>query len=332
VVARAPGGLAADPELFRELGIAPVWAPEQLEQDALDAAIEAIAAGRCRTAAILYASAQRSASFRYGGADTGSKYALSYFYYHPWGFSSQGAHWALMFQRHRWLHGSTEEQLGAVAVALRRHARLNPDAVMQAPLELSDYLAAPYVCKPLRRLDYCMLNDGGIALILRGEERARGLRHAPVYVAGSASRAAHLDAAQLRPQVMDLQQTALRSAAEACFGIAGLSRGDVQHFQVYDAFSINLPLALEAIGFCKAGEGLEFVQGGRIELGGALPCNTSGGMLSEAYMHGWNHAVEAVRQLRGAAGARQVAGACVSMYAFFASDQAKAVLYQRGER
>jgi acetyl-CoA acetyltransferase len=98
---------------------------------------------------------------------------------------------------------------------------------------------------------------------------------------------------------------------------------------VYDAFSINIPIVLEAVGFCKHGEGLDFVQGGRIEVGGELPCNTSGGMLSESYMHGWNHAVEAVRQLRGQAGARQVAGAEVSLYTIFTSEMSKSLLYRR---
>jgi acetyl-CoA acetyltransferase len=329
---RAPGCVQPDAAFFDELGIAPTWvhAPYD-EADPLTDAIEAIAAGKCRTVALIYASEQRSASIQYGGSSSASKYYVSYYYYHPWGFSSQGAHWALMTRRHQLLYGSTEEQLAAVAVAFRKHARLNPDAVMQKPLDVAGYLAARYVCRPLRLLDYCMVNDGGIVLILRATDRSRGLRHAPVLIAGSATVEARTDYSQLRPQVLDLMRSTIRASADACFAMAGVSRSDVKHFQVYDAFSINLPVALEAIGFCKPGEGLEFVQGGRIELGGELPCNTSGGMLSEAYMHGWNHAVEAVRQLRGTAGGRQVPGVHTSMYTFLSSEMAKSVLFQRGE-
>jgi acetyl-CoA acetyltransferase len=330
---RAPGCVQPDAAFFAELGIAPAWVREPYaDGDALTDAIEAIAAGRCKTVALIYASEQRSASVQYGGATSASKFYLSYYYYHPWGFSSQGAHWALMTKRHQLKYGSTEEQLGAVAVAFRKHARLNPDAVMQKPLDLTAYLEARYVCRPLRLLDYCMVNDGGIVLVLRAADRARGLRHVPVLIAGSATVEARTDYSQLRPQVMDLMQGAIRASAEACFALAGLARRDVKHFQVYDAFSINLPVALEAIGFCKPGEGLSFAQNGRIELGGELPCNTSGGMLSEAYMHGWNHAVEAVRQLRGEAGARQVKDAEVSMYTFLSSEMAKSILFRRGER
>jgi acetyl-CoA acetyltransferase len=327
-VARAPGGVQPDAAFLASLGLAPAWIQPPEVEDPLTVAIEAMAAGKCSTVALLYASDQRSASVKYGGAATASKYYLSYYYYHPWGFSSQGAHWALMTQRHRLLYGSTEEQLGAVAVAQRRHARLNPDAVMQKPLSLDDYLASRYVCRPLHLPDYCMVNDGGVVLILRRAERARGGRQQPVLIAGSASVHVTADAAQLRPQVLDLQYGAIRAAADACFAQARLTRRDVKHLQVYDAFSINVPIALEGVGFCKRGEGLQFVQGGRIEVGGELPCNTSGGMLSESYMHGWNHAVEAVRQLRGQGGKRQVAGADVSLYTIFTSEMSKSLLYR----
>jgi len=331
VFSHAPGGVKPDSTFFADLGISPAWVqPPQLD-DVLSVASEALAAGKCTTVAVLYASEQRSARLRYGGANTGSKMYASYYYYHPWGFSSQGAHWALLFKRHQLLYGSTEEQLGAIAVTLRRHALANNDAVMKTPLTLEDYLAAHYVCRPLRLFDYCIVNDGGVALILRRADRARDLRQAPVLIAGSASVCVQADSAQLRPLVMDLQQEAIRASANACFANAGLSRSDVGHMQIYDAFSINIPIALEGIGFCKPGEGLTFVQDGRIGIEGELPCNTSGGMLSEAYMHGWNHMLEAVRQLRGQAGSRQVRGLAVSMYTFFSSEMVKSMLFRRAE-
>lgn len=331
-IVKAPGSVKPSAQFLAGLGIAPAWVQPPEAEDSLRAAVEAIAAKKCTTVAIIYSSEQRSASLKYGGAGSGSVHYKSYYYYHPWGFSSQGAHWAMMFRRHQLLYGSTEEQLGAVAVALRKHARMNPEAVMQKPLTLDDYLATPYVCRPLRLVDYCMVNDGGIVLILRAADRCQNTRHPPVTIAAMATVEIPEDSAQLRPQIMDLQRTAIRAASDACFGAAGVARSDVRHLQVYDAFSINIPVAIEAIGFCKHGEGLEYVQGGRIELGGDLPCNTSGGMLSEAYMHGWNHAAEAVRQLRGEAGARQVAGLNVSMYVFFSSAMSRVILFQRGAK
>ena len=331
VISQAPGGVQPDAAFFAHLGISPAWVQPPQSQDAIKAASDALEEGRCSTVAVLYASEQRSARIQYGGASTGSKMYASYYYYHPWGFSSQGAHWALLFKRHQMLYGSTEEQLGAIAITLRKHALANDDAVMRKPLTIEDYLAARYVCRPLRLLDYCIVNDGGVALILRRADRASGLRQKPVRIAGSASVHACRDVGQLRSLVLDLHQEPIAACAAACFANAGLSRVDVKHLQVYDAFSINIPIALEALGFCVRGEGLAFVQDGRIGIEGELPCNTSGGMLSEAYMHGWNHMVEAVRQLRGQAGARQVRNAAVSMYVFFSSEAVRSILFQRAE-
>jgi acetyl-CoA acetyltransferase len=236
----------------------------------------------------------------------------------------------MLFNRYKQLFEATEQQLGAVAVLQRRNAILNPCAVMRNSLTIEDYLAARYVCRPLRLLDYCPVNDGGVALILTGADLAKTGRQPGVIIAArSHARTGANEAAQLRPLVMDMQQAILGAASAECFARAGMSRTDVDHFQCYDAFSINLPISLEGLGFCGRGEGLRFVNDGRANIGAELPCNTSGGLLSEAYMHGWNHLVEAVRQLRGQAGPRQVEDAEVSCYSFFDSESANVTLMRR---
>jgi acetyl-CoA acetyltransferase len=313
-------------ERVRELiGVAPDWTGGGLED-----AVAAICAGQCTTVALVYGFAQRSQGVVYGGGSIGPSAVrpLHYYYYHPWGFSSQGAHWAMMFRRHQLLYGSTEAELGAVAVAIRKHASLNPNAVMQTPITLADYLDARYICRPLRIFDYCLVNDGGVALILRRADLAKDLPHTPVLISGFASATAGPDSSQMRTVVGDLQPN-LEVAGGRALAMAGLSVKEIQHFQAYDASTVNLPIQLEGFGFCKRGEGLAFCQDGRIELGGELPCNTSGGMLSESYMQSWNHFAEATRQLRHEAGARQVAGVQTSMWGYF-MDVARAVVFRRG--
>jgi acetyl-CoA acetyltransferase len=313
-------------ERVRELtGLEPLWTGGGLED-----AVEAICVGHCTTVALVYGFAQRSQGVVYGGGSIGPTAVrpLHYYYYHPWGFSSQGAHWAMMFRRHQLLYGSTEEELGAVAVAIRKHASLNPNAVMQTPITLADYLSSRYICRPLRLLDYCIVNDGGVALILRRADMSRDLPHTPVLISGFAEASAGRDSAQMRTVVGELQPN-LEIAGARALAMAGLTVKDIQHFQAYDASTVNLPILLEGFGFCKRGEGLAFCQDGRIELGGELPCNTSGGMLSESYMQMWNHFAEATRQLRHEAGVRQVESVETSMWGLF-MDAAHAIVFRRG--
>lgn len=327
---RAPGGLIASESLMAELGLSPKWMMPHGSADPLDAAVIALETGQATTIAIVYATAQRSVNLQYGGPNSGSLYYPSYYYYNPWGFSSQGAHWAMLFKRYQELYGATEEQLGSVAVMQRANAILNPCAVMTKPLSIEDYLATRYVCRPLRLLDYCMVNDGAVVLILTTAARAKGSRQPAVDVLGRATQQVSLnEASQLRPLVLDMQQTLLKATTADCFGQAGVTQADIDHFQCYDAFSINLPVSLEGVGFCKPGEGLRFIVDGRAAIGAELPCNTSGGMLSEGYMHSWNHMAEAIRQLRGHAGPRQVKDAEFSCFSFFDSELANVTVMQR---
>jgi acetyl-CoA acetyltransferase len=241
----------------------------------------------------------RKTKFGYGESNWAGKGLL---YDGVYGLASPGAQYSIAFTRYQHLYGGTEEQLGAVAVAFRKHARLNPAAVMQAPLSIDDYMSARYVAQPLRLPDYCLINDGAVAYIVTSAERARDLRQKPVYLGGTAERA------NFRQWYVDQDfwADACASMKRDLMAPLGVSNEDVDAMMVYDNFSPVVLWALEGFGFAPRGEALAWIQGGRIDLGGELPINTSGGMLSEAYLQGWNQHAESVRQLRGQAGARQV--------------------------
>ena len=326
----AVGGPVVHQRVCEILGINPIWGGDGAADLLIPQAVQAIASGACNTVALIYGNAQRSMGTLYGGSTVTRDQPTSYYYYHPWGWSSQGAHYAMMFKAHQLLYGSTEEQLGAVAVTLRKHAVLNENAVMRDPLTIDDYMESRYICRPLHIFDFCLVNDGGVALILRRADMAQDLPRPPVLVSGFGRATAEIGATQLRDRMFDLYHAVLKASGDQCFAMAEMTTGDVDHFQTYDAFSIHLPINLEGFGFCEPGEGMEYIQDGRIEIGGELPCNTSGSMLSESYMQSWNHMVEAVRQLRHEAGARQVEGVETSMYCHHGSGGAYSIMYQRG--
>ncbi len=226
-------------------------------------------------------------------------------YYLPYGLTAPPQWYALMARRHMHEFGTTQEQLGAIAVAMRKHAQLNPQAVMCGrPLTLADYLKSPVIADPYRLFDCCLETDGAAAVVVTSGERARDLQHPPVYIMGVA--AAQPFPADEITNRKDIFQTGLTLAAPQAFAMAGVRPDDVDFAEIYDCFTFEVLQQIEEAGFCARGEGGAFVAGGRIELGGALPVNTHGGLLSEAHVLGINHIVEAVRQLRGEAGQRQV--------------------------
>lgn len=219
--------------------------------------------------------------------------------------------YALAVSRHMHEFGTKREQLGEVALAARRWAQLNPEAFKRDPLTMDDYLGSRLVSDPLSVLDCCLVTDGAAAVVMTRSDRARDLAGKPVYVLGAASETTHREIAWMP----DLITTgAARSGARA-FAQAGITAADVSVAQLYDAFTINTILFLEDLGFCPKGEGGRFVEGGRIAPGGALPVNTNGGGLSCVHpgMNGLFGIVEAVRQLRGDCGARQVKGAEIAV-------------------
>jgi acetyl-CoA acetyltransferase len=221
-----------------------------------------------------------------------------------------------MARRHMIEYGSTPEQLGAIALACRDRALANPCAQMHGrPLTMDDYLSARMISSPLRLYDYCLETDGAAALVVTSSDRARDGRHGAVLVHAVAQ--ASVPGTQpgvMFPALMRESITSLssRAVAETLWARSGLGPEDVDVAQLYDCFTITLLLQLEDYGFAKRGEGGGFAAEGGIGLEGPLPCNTSGGHLSEGYIHGMNHIVEGVRQVRGTSTA-QVPGAEVSL-------------------
>jgi acetyl-CoA acetyltransferase len=234
--------------------------------------------------------------------------AIARDYYLPFGLTAPPQWYSLLARRHMYEFGTTAEQLGAIAVAMRKHAQLNDNAVMRGkPLTMDEYLASPMITDPYRLFDCCLETDGAAAVVVTSGERARDLARKPVEILSVAS-AQPYPADEITNR-KDIFRTGLTIAAPEAFARAGVTPGDIDFAEIYDCFTFEVLQQIEETGFCQRGEGGAFVAGGRIELGGALPVNTHGGLLSEAHVLGMNHVVEAVRQLRGAAGARQVADA-----------------------
>ncbi|MGE3618954.1 MAG: thiolase family protein [Acidimicrobiia bacterium] len=313
------------------LGISPRWSGRELPGNAVIQAALAIEAGLAECVALVYATDQRSRRARYGGTGgAGAAANLVYRYYEPWGLTSQGALYALLARRYLALRGLTEADLAQVAVGQRLHARLNPRAVLTEPLDVEGYLAAPYLAEPLRKADYCLVTDGAVALVLTTVERARARgRHPVVAVAGYARAEDNAGSTSMRPRLLDLYQGAQQRAAGALWEMAGTGPDEVDCLQVYDSFSVHVPLALEGFGFCTPDRVGELLASGATHPGGRLPVNTSGGMLAESYLMGWNHQAEAVAQLRHAAGARQVPGCRQAAYVSSSQGKVNAVLYRR---
>jgi acetyl-CoA acetyltransferase len=213
-------------------------------------------------------------------------------------------------------YGTTSRQFGAVAVACRKHANRNPDAIMyRQPMTLEDHQASRMIADPLRLLDCCLECDGAGAIVITSAERAKSMPHPPAYILAGAMgtgphQASHRPYAYLN--MAEFPET--RYVARQLFGMAGVTPQDIDVAQIYEHFSVAVIIALEDLGFCKKGEGGPFVEGGRIEIGGEIPVNTSGGNLSEVYIHGITHIMEGVRQIRGTSTA-QVLGAELSLVA-----------------
>jgi acetyl-CoA acetyltransferase len=225
----------------------------------------------------------------------------------PFGLLNATVGMALLVRRHMHLYGTTEEHLGHVAVTFRRHANRNPAAVMYGrPMTLADHAAAPRIVDPFGLFDCCLETDGACALVLVSPERARDCRQRPVYVMAAAEGSGpRFGCGAWAMHYMPDEEYATGNTqriAEALWRTAGVGPGDVDCAQLYDHYSGMVLLQLEDMGFCKRGEGGPFAASGALGWpDGALPTNTAGGSLSEAYIHGLNHVVEGVKQLRGTA-------------------------------
>jgi acetyl-CoA acetyltransferase len=295
------------------LGIFPRWTDSTFAGGAsyelfVAHAAMAIRLGLADVVLVSYGSNQRSARSRtLGGVVEG--HVPDAQFDAPYGPLNPISAYALAAHRHMHEFGTTSEQLAEVAVAAREWALRNPRAYRHGDghLTVDDVLGSPLLSSPLHTLDCCLVTDGGGAVVLTSAERARDLRATPVEILGHGERTTHQSIAQMP----DLTRTgAYESAAEA-FGMAGVTIADMDTVQVYDSFTITVLLTLEALGLCARGESGPFVEGGRIRPGGELALNTSGGGLSYCHpgMYGILLLIEAVRQLRGEAGDRQVPGA-----------------------
>ena len=222
-----------------------------------------------------------------------------------YGWFSVPAGYAMIARRHMGEFGTTSDQLGAIAVACRKHGAANPNAQLRKPLTLDQYRASRLIAAPLRRDDCCLVSDGGAAVVVMSAQRAKEIGVAkPVPILGFGQGQTSWEVA-LRP---NLTSTAAKVSAQTAFKMAGLTPKDIDVAQIYDCFTIAALMTLEDYGFCAKGQGGHFVQDGRIEIGGELPINTAGGLLSETGMPGLQLVIEGVRQMRGDA-TTQVKGA-----------------------
>jgi acetyl-CoA acetyltransferase len=322
------GPTTAYERMSEVLGINPRWGDQADAVLSVAQAVSAVESGLAETIALVYGNDQRTAKIQYGGPQAmGGDLFLSYVYHAPWGMTSQGALYALTFQAYKAARGFEDADLGQVAVAQRAWASLNPNAVMRKRITLDDYMASKHICAPLRLYDYCMINDGGVALIITSRDRAKRAKQKPVYIESLGRRDLNAGATSLEPRIAEFYLPAQQDCARQAFNAAGIGPRDIDVFQVYDSFSVHVPLALEGYGYCEVGEAGRFLREKGIGPGGALPTNTSGGHLSETYMQGWAHQIECVRQLRGDCGERQVRDARFAHYTSDVAGKAVSIIY-----
>ena len=271
---------------------------------ALQTAAMAVATGVCQHVLI---SVGRTG---YSGARVSTRlqqfpqFALAAEFEAPIGMFAPAQLYAQGARRHMELYGTTARHFAEVAVVTRRHAILNGNVVMNKPLTVEEHHASRMIADPFRLFDCSLESDGGCAVIVSAADRARSLRKPMVTIMGVAE--GHPESPASIAQRPDLLEFGLVKAAARAFPMAGVGPKDMDVAEIYDCFTFTVLRQLEILGFCKTGEGGPFVMDGRIGLGGELPINTHGGLLSQGHVVGLNHVVELVRQLRGEAGKAQV--------------------------
>jgi acetyl-CoA acetyltransferase len=308
ITGKSFGGFGIDTEIGRLAGLNPRYSAT-LDYGtcnfSLHLAAMAIQAGLASTVAIMYGTNQRTSGNRFAtaaGSGAGTTEAH--------GFFNIAGPAAMAFRRHAHLYGTTESQLGHIAVNQRANARLNPLAIFRDELTLDDYLDADYLVEPLRRADICMISDGGACLIVTAQSMAGSFARPPVHLLGMDQ----ITGLRQWQNPDNLMRPWVRELAATVYERAGVSREDIDVLFIQDPTSVWVLQMLEWYGFCPVGQAGPFVAEGHTRLDGAIPVNTNGGQLSESYMWGWLHLCEAVRQLRGECGPRQVPGARFAQY------------------
>ncbi len=308
-------GLMAPIEIGEYLGLRPTWIDGTGVGGSAwvvlaEHAVAAIQAGHADVIVLVYGSTSRAdlkTSHRRANLSFGARGPVQFDA--PYGHALI-AKYAMAARRHMHEFGTTIEQLAEISVSTRFNAGLNPEAYYREPLTIDDVQNSPMIADPLTKLHCCIRSDGGGAIVLTSEERAKDLPRAPVYVLGSGETGSHTTMSEWE----DFTESPAVRSGNLAFQRAGLTPADVDLCEIYDAFTPMVLLSLEALGFCAKGEGGPFVEDGRLRVGGALPTNTDGGGLSACHpgMRGMFLMVEAVRQLRGEAGDRQVPDARIA--------------------
>jgi acetyl-CoA acetyltransferase len=325
-------GLLAPVEIAEYLGLRPTWADGtgvggSTWEFMVEHATAAILAGHVETVVLVYGSTARAdlkARRRSANLSFGARGPVQFDA--PFGHSLISKY-AMAAQRHMYEFGTTIEQLAEIAVSTRYNASLNPEAYYQDPITIDDVQSARMIADPLTKLHCCIRSDGGGAVVLTSEERARDLSKVPVWVLGTGEATSHTTMSEWE----DFTESPAARSGQLAFERAGVRPEDIDICEIYDAFTPMVLLSLEGLGFCKKGEGGSFVEDGKLRVGGELPTNTDGGGLSHCHpgMRGMFLLVEAVRQLRGEAAGRQVEGArlaCVNGTGGWFSSASTAIL------
>jgi acetyl-CoA acetyltransferase len=276
-------------------------------------ATAAIEAGLAKNVLCFRAMNGRS-GFRLGGGRDMNAHGITQ-YTAPFGWITYPQAMAMWCRRHMIEYGTTAEQLGEIAVTFRANAVDNPRAMQRTPITMDDYFNSKMIVDPFRMLDICLETDGACAVLVTGADRAKDMKHKPVYISGAAYGGGPDQGEDLFDAIRwpDHAHNYAKYISDDLWKSAGIGPKDIDFAEIYDCFTYSILMQLEGFGFCKDGEGGPFVQGGRIARDGELPLNTHGGLLSEGYIHGLNHVIEAVQQLRGDAGVRQLKKAEVCM-------------------
>lgn len=305
VTCKSIQGLNADVEVGKLLGLDPPYS-QTLDYGtcnfSLHLAAQAITSGLANTVVLAYGANARSVRFPFGAAPPDMDGAA--------GLMHIAGPAAMALQRHKAIYGTTDEQFGKIAVSEREWAQKNPLALFRDTMTIEDYLAKPYMVEPLRREDVTMLSDGGVSLVLTSADRVADFPNKPIYLLGIAEQS-NIRGTRLKDYPM---RPWLSGVAERIWSSTGFTPADIDALYIQNPTAVWVLQMLEYYGFCPIGEGGPWLAEGHTRPGGDMPLNTNGGQLSESYMWGWLHLVEAVRQLRGQAGDRQLNDPEVAMY------------------